>query len=145
MTKVSSARHVQVIFAALGSAAGRYMAGMRILVIEDEPRILAFLAARPGGGGLLGRRRRRRAGRRQACGGRRLRPRDPRPPSAEARRLRGAARAPEQAAGATRRNRLGALRARDEAPRVRPRRLRLPLEAVLVRRAARARACPAPA
>src|SRR2546427_238238 len=44
MTKVSSAGHVQVIFAALGSAAGRYMAGMRILVIEDEPRILAFLA-----------------------------------------------------------------------------------------------------
>src|SRR5205807_1547304 len=44
MTKLSSARHVQVIFAALGSAAGRYMAGMHILVIEDEPRILAFLA-----------------------------------------------------------------------------------------------------
>src|SRR5437660_12427144 len=44
MTKLSSARHVQVIFAALGSAAGRYMAGMRILVIEDEPRILGFLA-----------------------------------------------------------------------------------------------------
>src|SRR5207253_5134629 len=64
---------------------------------------------------------------------------------AEARRLRGAARAPERAAGATRRNHLGALRARDEAPRVRPQRLRLPLEAVLVRRAARARACAAPA
>ena len=44
MTKLSSTRHLQVIFAALGSAAGRYMAGMRILVIEDEPRILAFVA-----------------------------------------------------------------------------------------------------
>jgi DNA-binding response OmpR family regulator len=41
MTKLSFAGHFQVIFAALGSVAGRQM---RILVIEDEPRILAFLA-----------------------------------------------------------------------------------------------------
>src|SRR5436189_5529003 len=42
MTKVSSAGHFQVIFPALvSSRAGRQM---RILVIEDEPRILAFLA-----------------------------------------------------------------------------------------------------
>jgi DNA-binding response OmpR family regulator len=38
MTEVSSARHLQVI-SALGSAP----ASMRILVIEDEPRIMAFL------------------------------------------------------------------------------------------------------
>src|SRR5947207_12952622 len=42
MTKVSSAGHFQVIFAALVSARARRQ--MRILVIEDEPRILAFLA-----------------------------------------------------------------------------------------------------
>ncbi len=41
MTELSSAGHLGVIFAALGSAPGRQM---RILVIEDEPRILAFLA-----------------------------------------------------------------------------------------------------
>src|SRR5437762_8379281 len=42
MTKLSSARHVHVIFAALGFT--RERGGMQILVIEDEPRILAFLA-----------------------------------------------------------------------------------------------------
>src|SRR5438034_890771 len=41
MTELSSEGHSQVMFAALGSRAGRQM---RILVIEDEPRILAFLA-----------------------------------------------------------------------------------------------------
>jgi two-component system, OmpR family, response regulator len=41
MTELSSARHLQVIFAALVSAAG---GRLLILVIEDEPRILAFLA-----------------------------------------------------------------------------------------------------
>lgn len=41
MTEVSSAGHFQVILAALGSWPE---SSMRILVIEDEPRILAFLA-----------------------------------------------------------------------------------------------------
>src|ERR1051325_744795 len=48
MTKVSSAGHVQVIFAALVSAPRWRATGrrgrVRILVIEDEPRILSFLA-----------------------------------------------------------------------------------------------------
>src|SRR5438094_9933490 len=40
MTQLSFARHVQVISTALWSPSQ----AMRILVIEDEPRILAFLA-----------------------------------------------------------------------------------------------------
>src|SRR6266480_5697009 len=40
MTELSSACHFYVIFPTLGSRAG---GGMRILVIEDEPRILSFL------------------------------------------------------------------------------------------------------
>jgi two-component system, OmpR family, copper resistance phosphate regulon response regulator CusR len=45
MTELSSTGHLQVISGTVGSSRGkRYRRAMRILVIEDEARILAFLA-----------------------------------------------------------------------------------------------------
>ena len=107
MTRLSSARHLQVIFA-LGSAT---RIPMRILVIEDEPSILAFLSRGLEAEGFVGRRRRRRPGRARAARcAERLRPGRPRPAAAKARRARRAARAPAATAGAAGGDRLGARR-----------------------------------
>ena len=137
MTKLSFARHFQVISTALGSAGREVYAHPGHRGRAADPG-LPF--ARPRGGGLQRRRRRRWCGGGRAGGTAALRPRDPRPAAAEARRSLGAARAAARATRAPRRDRLGPLGPRHEAPRVRARRLRLPLEAVLVRRAARASA-----
>ena len=137
---MSSGGHLQVIqrrICCLRSAERR-RSTMRILVVEDEARIRAFLArafeaegfkvdvAEDGEGGLtLAPRRRLRAG-------------DPRPPAAGPRRPRRAARTPSRAPGPAGADPLGAHRSGDQAARLRARRRRLPGEAVLARRAARA-------
>ena len=115
---------------------------MRILVIEDEPRILEFLRAgsrrgvRPVDGAGDGP---RRASRRRACTPS-LRARRPRPAPAGPRRPRRPAASCARAPRAAGPDPLGPLRPADEAARLRARRERLPVEAVLVRRAGRARA-----
>ena len=115
---------------------------MRILVIEDEPRILEFLkvgleaegfavdAAEDGVDWA-------RAGTRRD-----LRARRPRPATARGSTACTCSGAAPQRARAARPDPVGALRPADEAAELRARRERLPLEAVLVRRARRARARP---
>src|SRR4051794_2996043 len=133
MTNLSFASHVLVRSVMVAPAEGSQQ--VRILVIEDEPRILLSLA-RARSGRLLRSGRARRPGGAPACRDNRLRSRHPRLAVAAPGRPEPAANPGRETARRACGDRLGPRGSRDQAPRLRARRARLPDQAVRVRRAA---------